>query len=64
MQADRRFFPAKGGEAEELRLVLIGPRGERVLTARLEPVRGGMKIASLTLTAHGGPNIILRAETH
>jgi hypothetical protein len=63
MQADRRFFPAKGGKAEELRLVLIGPRGERALTARLEPVRGGMKIASLTLTAHGGPSIILRGET-
>jgi hypothetical protein len=60
MQVDRRFFPAKGGKAEDFRLVLIGPNGERVLTARLEPAHGGMKIVSMTLTAPDGRSIVLR----
>lgn len=62
MEVDRRFFPSGKGRGEEFRLVVIGPHGQRTVTATLEPVRGGMRIATLTIDAPDGHRVRLRAQ--
>jgi hypothetical protein len=64
MEVDRRFYPFGKTRAEEFRLVIIGRHGQRIVTATLEPVPGGMRIATLTIDAPDGHSVALRAPTH
>ncbi len=61
MQIERRSFPLSGkrGQAVTYRLLLVGPAGESLVEARLEPLGEGKAIVALKLTGPEGQVIWL-----